>query len=320
MNTRRILNEVLDAPDRFTYTDLAIAPPKDDEFEQLALYHATSGGEAALARKKLGDAIRERPGAGQGDRGRVTPRRLRRKTRRLTLMLVDGKWTRRLAAGAGDRRQGRLCPPGLRASAAGSRPTAPRARPARPAFAPRRAATISTRRSSARGRRASLIARKLKRLEDVVSVSIVEPAMTDQGWRFGDYPGATRDAVNGATYLHEIYTPRRSAFHRPRDRAGAVGQGARHDRQQRIVRPPAHAQLGLRRARRRAVDLYPPICESAIDALNDEIYPSLNNGVYRAGFADDVGRLRGRFRGRLHHARQAREAARADGRFLFGEG
>jgi glutathionyl-hydroquinone reductase len=30
--------------------------------------------------------------------------------------------------------------------------------------------------------------------------------MTEQGWRFGDYPGATRDAVNGATYLHEIYT------------------------------------------------------------------------------------------------------------------
>jgi len=42
-----------------------------------------------------------------------------------------------------------------------------------------------------------LIARQLKRLEDVVSVAIVEPAMTDQGWRFGDYPGADRDAVPG---------------------------------------------------------------------------------------------------------------------------
>jgi putative glutathione S-transferase len=44
-----------------------------------------------------------------------------------------------------------------------------------------------------------LIARKLKRLEDVVSVAIVEPALSDQGWVFGDYPGADRDAVNGAT-------------------------------------------------------------------------------------------------------------------------
>ena len=56
--TRRLLKEALDAPDRYAYSDLAIAPPRSDEFEQLELYHATSGGEAALARKKLGDDIR----------------------------------------------------------------------------------------------------------------------------------------------------------------------------------------------------------------------------------------------------------------------
>jgi hypothetical protein len=61
LRTRRILNEVLNAPDRWTYTDLAIATPRDDEFEQLSLYHATSGGEAALARKALGDSIRGTP-------------------------------------------------------------------------------------------------------------------------------------------------------------------------------------------------------------------------------------------------------------------
>ena len=59
LRTRRILKEALSAPDRWTYTDLAIAPPRDDEFEQLSLYHATSGGEAALARKALGDSIRD---------------------------------------------------------------------------------------------------------------------------------------------------------------------------------------------------------------------------------------------------------------------
>ena len=52
----------------------------------------------------------------------------------------------------------------------------------------------------------TLIARKLKKLEDIVSLSIVEPVLTDQGWRFGDFPGADRDTVNDATYLHEIYT------------------------------------------------------------------------------------------------------------------
>lgn len=47
------------APDRYAYNDVAIEPPKADEFEQLSLYHATSGGEAALARKALGDSIRD---------------------------------------------------------------------------------------------------------------------------------------------------------------------------------------------------------------------------------------------------------------------
>jgi hypothetical protein len=55
---KSILDEVLAAPDRWTYTDLAIAPPRDDEFETLDLYHATAGGEAALARKQRDDAIR----------------------------------------------------------------------------------------------------------------------------------------------------------------------------------------------------------------------------------------------------------------------
>ena len=49
-----------------TYSDLAIAPPRDDEFEALELYHATTGGEAALARKKLGDSIRTSDPAAAG--------------------------------------------------------------------------------------------------------------------------------------------------------------------------------------------------------------------------------------------------------------
>ncbi|PWB60794.1 MAG: radical SAM protein [Bradyrhizobiaceae bacterium] len=55
---KRILNEVKEAPDRWTYSDIAIAPPKADEFEALDLYHATTGGEAALARKRRDEAIR----------------------------------------------------------------------------------------------------------------------------------------------------------------------------------------------------------------------------------------------------------------------
>jgi hypothetical protein len=58
LQTKKMRDEVLAAPDRWTYTDLAIAPPQADEFDALDLYHVTSGGEAALARKRRGDAIR----------------------------------------------------------------------------------------------------------------------------------------------------------------------------------------------------------------------------------------------------------------------
>ena len=72
---KAILDEVLAAPDRWTYTDLAIEPPKADEYEALDLYHATAGGEAALARKHRDDAIREGTAApgGKPPAGKVVP-------------------------------------------------------------------------------------------------------------------------------------------------------------------------------------------------------------------------------------------------------
>jgi glutathionyl-hydroquinone reductase len=122
-----------------------------------------------------------------------------------------------------------------------------------------------------------LIARKLKRLEDVVSVSIVEPAMTDQGWRFGDYPGATRDAVNGATYLHEIYTRADPRY------TGRATVPALWDKKR--GRASQNVQLGLRRARRFFARPIPRGLAGRNRRVNDEVYPSLNNGVYGAGFA-----------------------------------
>ena len=56
--SKATLKEVLAAPDRMTYTDTAIAPPRSDEFETLDLYHVTNGGEAALARKRRDEVIR----------------------------------------------------------------------------------------------------------------------------------------------------------------------------------------------------------------------------------------------------------------------
>jgi hypothetical protein len=55
---KAMLDEALAAPDRWTYTDIAIAPQRQDDFERLSLYHETTGGEAALARMRRDDAIR----------------------------------------------------------------------------------------------------------------------------------------------------------------------------------------------------------------------------------------------------------------------
>ncbi len=130
-----------------------------------------------------------------------------------------------------------------------------------------------------------LIARKLKRLEDVVSVAIVEPVLTDQGWRFGDGSTADRDAVNGATYLHEIFSRADPHF------TGRATVPALWDRERRTIVNNESADLlrmfnsGFGALADDAVDLYPEDLRAGVDALNDAVYPSLNNGVYRAGFA-----------------------------------
>jgi glutathionyl-hydroquinone reductase len=130
-----------------------------------------------------------------------------------------------------------------------------------------------------------LIARKLKRLEDAVSVAIAEPAMTDEGWRFGDYPGADRDTVNGATYLHQIYTRADPHF------TGRATVPALWDRRRGTIVNNESADIlrmfnsGFGALADASIDLYPPDLSAAIDALNAKVYDSLNNGVYRAGFA-----------------------------------
>lgn len=131
----------------------------------------------------------------------------------------------------------------------------------------------------------TLIARKLKGLEDAVSVSVVEPALSDEGWRFGDYPGANRDTLNGATYLHEIYTRAEPHF------TGRATVPVLWDRERGTIVNNESADIlrmfnaGFGALARNAVDLYPEALREAIDALNAAIYPRLNNGVYRAGFA-----------------------------------
>jgi len=126
----------------------------------------------------------------------------------------------------------------------------------------------------------TLMARKLKGLEEVVSLSIAEPELTDQGWRFA--PGA--DPVNGATYVHELYTKAdpqvsgRATVPVLWDKATATIVNNESADILRIF----DAGFG---ALAKGPALYPAALAAEIDALNEAIYPTLNNGVYRAGFA-----------------------------------
>lgn len=131
----------------------------------------------------------------------------------------------------------------------------------------------------------TLIGRKVKGLESVISVSVVEPALTDQGWRFGDYPGADHDTLNGVTYLHEIYTRAEPAF------TGRATVPVLWDKALGTIVNNESADIlrmlnaGFGDLADDSVDLYPADLRDDIDALNATIYPNLNNGVYRAGFA-----------------------------------
>jgi len=131
----------------------------------------------------------------------------------------------------------------------------------------------------------TLIGRKLKGLEDAISLSVVEPALGKQGWRFGDYPGATEDHVNGATYMHEIYTRAASDF------TGRATVPVLWDKQRQTIVNNESADIlrmlngGFGDLAKNPIDLYPTERRAEIDAFNDRIYPALNNGVYRAGFA-----------------------------------
>ncbi len=131
----------------------------------------------------------------------------------------------------------------------------------------------------------TLIARKFKRLEGAISLSIVEPRLTTQGWRFGDYPGAIPDSVNGTTYLHELYSRADPHF------TGRATVPVLWDRETRTIVNNESADIlrmlnsGFGALAGGAIDLYPQALRTGIDAWNGRIYPSLNNGVYRAGFA-----------------------------------
>lgn len=131
----------------------------------------------------------------------------------------------------------------------------------------------------------TLMVRKLKWLEDIISVSVVEPFLTEQGWRFGNFPGADVDPLNGAEYLHEIYSRVRP------DYSGRATVPVLWDKRRGVIVNNESADIvrmlntAFDELTGSSLDLYPSDLRDAIDELNERLYSNLNNGVYQAGFA-----------------------------------
>lgn len=131
----------------------------------------------------------------------------------------------------------------------------------------------------------TLIFRALKKLEDVISVSVVDHFMGAEGWTFHAVDGATPDHLFGSKRLHEIYTRADPSY------SGRVTVPVLWDKQQNtivsnesseIIRMLNTAFDAFGDASR---DFYPEALRGEIDAVNALVYPNINNGVYRAGFA-----------------------------------
>ena len=131
----------------------------------------------------------------------------------------------------------------------------------------------------------TVIMRMLKGLEDVVSMSVLEPLYGPHGWRFGTSPGTTPDSVNGASELAEIYLRADPRY------TGRVSVPALWDKERRTIVNNESAEIirmlngAFGRFTNVRTDYYPPALREEIDRVNALVYENVNNGVYRAGFA-----------------------------------
>jgi putative glutathione S-transferase len=132
----------------------------------------------------------------------------------------------------------------------------------------------------------TLIYRALKGLDDLIGVSVVHPDMLDDGWTFATgFAGATGDLLHGLPFLRDLYTRADPQY------SGRVTVPVLWDRQGGTI--VSNESADIIRMLETAFDgltgntarFRPEGAEAEIDALNARIYETVNNGVYRAGFA-----------------------------------
>lgn len=131
----------------------------------------------------------------------------------------------------------------------------------------------------------ALIMRRFKGLEEMIGLSVVHWLMGSQGWRFTDGPGVVPDPIHGVDYLHQLYT------HVAPDYSGRVTVPVLFDRKRDTIVSNESAEIirmlngAFDDVGAKPGDYYPADLREEIDAVNARIYDTVNNGVYKAGFA-----------------------------------
>ncbi|MGH7966073.1 MAG: glutathione S-transferase family protein [Candidatus Binatia bacterium] len=131
----------------------------------------------------------------------------------------------------------------------------------------------------------TLIFRALKGLEDTISLSVVDPYMGEHGWSFSDGPDCIPDPLYGARYLYEIYTRANPTY------TGRVTVPVLWDKKRATIVSNESAEIirmfnsEFNAVGNAGIDFSPKELRGEIDAINDFVYPNINNGVYRCGFA-----------------------------------
>jgi putative glutathione S-transferase len=132
----------------------------------------------------------------------------------------------------------------------------------------------------------TLIFRKLKKLENIISVNVVHPEMLDHGWEFReDFKGSTRDELYHSKYLYQIYQKADSKINT------TVTVPILWDKKNETVVNNESSEIirifngAFNELTKDFSDFYPKAYQDKIDEINERVYHQVNNGVYKAGFA-----------------------------------
>jgi putative glutathione S-transferase len=164
----------------------------------------------------------------------------------------------------------------------------------------------------------TLIVRVLKKLEPLISVSVVHPHMGIAGWDFGAFPGATGDTISGFEYMHQVYTRAQP------DYTGIVTVPVLWDKERQLIVNNESSEIirmlnsAFNRWGDANIDLYPAPLREEIDRINAFVYDNVNNGVYRTGFASTQAAYERAFK-RLFNALDELEQRLANQRYLVGD-